>query len=117
MSAAEQYTDPYLAVYRRVPPAVEGVCFVCRSGPPTGHSVCSSCATTLSQVRYPVQTVLPISLYEVPKQYWHMLRYYKDDPNAGVRDQLGMVIAATIARFTQRHSLCVAQSWADRQLW
>jgi predicted amidophosphoribosyltransferase len=110
VTAVEQYTDPYLCIYRRVPPAGAGagVCVVCHSGPNQGYSTCYSCGVTMSQVRYPVAAVLPISLYEVSGQYWHVLRYYKDHHLAEVRTQLATILSATIARFTYRHWSCVA---------
>jgi hypothetical protein len=92
MTAAEQYTDPYLWIYRRVPPAGPGVCTVCHSGPNSGYSICYSCDVTMGQVSHPVTSVLPISLYEVPE----------------TRSQLAMILAATIARFATRHWPCIA---------
>jgi hypothetical protein len=108
MTAVEQYTDPHLRIYRRVPPAGPGVCIICHSGPNQGYSTCHSCYVTMGQVRYPVATVLPISLYEVSGQYWHVLRYYKDHHLAEVRAQLATIVSATIARFTYRHWPCIA---------
>jgi hypothetical protein len=108
MTAVEQYTDPYLRIYRRVPPAGAGVCTVCHSGPKQGYSTCYSCSITMGQIRYPVTAVLPISLYEVSGQYWHVLRYYKDHHLAEVRAQLATIVSATIARFTYRHWSCIA---------
>jgi predicted amidophosphoribosyltransferase len=109
MAGAEYYTDQNLAIYRRVPPAGPGVCRVCHSGPNEGYSICHSCHTTMSQVSRPVTSVLPISLYELTGQYWHVLRRYKDDRRPDVRAQLSTVLAATIARFTSRHWACIAE--------
>jgi predicted amidophosphoribosyltransferase len=108
MTAAEQYTDPYLRIYRRVPPRGAGVCVVCHSGPNQGYSTCYSCSVTMGQIRYPVTAVLPISLYEVSGQYWHVLRYYKDHHLAEVRTQLATIVSATIVRFTYSHWSCIA---------
>ncbi|MGH3717986.1 MAG: hypothetical protein ACRDRI_03915 [Pseudonocardiaceae bacterium] len=52
-------------------------------------------------------TVLPISLYEVSGQYWHVLRYYKDHHLPEVRAQFATIVVATIARFTYRHWPCI----------
>lgn len=109
MSTVEQYTDPYIAAYRRVPPAGDGICSVCHRGARSGSTICYSCRVTTGQVTYPVFQVLPISLYEVPDQYWNVLRYYKDDPREEVREQLGTVLAATVARFTARHWSCIIE--------
>lgn len=107
MATAKQYTDPYMAAYRRVPPVGDRVCSVCHTGTPTGDTVCNSCLVTMGQVTHPVRSVLPISLYEVPDQYWNILRYYKDDPRPEVRSQLGTVLAATLARFGAAHWDCI----------
>lgn len=109
MATAEQYTDPYMAAYRRVPPVGDGVCSVCHTGTPTGDTVCNSCLVTMGQVTHPVRSVLPISLYEVPDQYWNVLRYYKDDSRPEVRSQLGTVVAATLARFVTAHWNCIVK--------
>lgn len=109
MATAEQYTDPYIAAYRRVPPVGDGVCSVCHTGTPTGDTVCNSCAVTMGQVTHPVRSVLPISLYEVPDQYWNVLRYYKDGSRPEVQSQLGTVVAATLARFGVAHWSCIVK--------
>jgi predicted amidophosphoribosyltransferase len=108
MAAVERYTDPYIAAYRRVPPSGAGVCAVCHSGPGPGYAVCYGCHLTASQVSQAVATVLPISLYRVHDQYWYILRNYKDHRRPAVRTELGMVVAATIARFTTRHWSCIS---------
>jgi len=107
-SPIEIYTDPYIVIYRRVPPVRDGVCSICHTGTGPGYATCNSCALTSGQVAYPVRRILPISLYEVPNQYWTVLRYYKDDPRPEVREHLGTVLAATIARFTARHWPCIS---------
>lgn len=100
MAAVARYTDPYIAVYRRVPPSGPGVCAVCHSGPGPGYPLCYSCHLTAGQVSRPVATVLPISLYRVHDQYWYILRNYKDHRRPEVRTELGLVVAATIAHWT-----------------
>jgi hypothetical protein len=107
---AQQYTDPYMAAYRRVPPAGSGVCRICHTGAAGSLPVCESCALTASQVSRPARFVLPISLYEVPDQYWNVLRYYKDSDRPEVRAQLGTVLAATIARFSTAHWECITRA-------
>jgi hypothetical protein len=105
MTAIEQYTDPYLAIYRQPPMA--GVCIVCHSGPGIGYRTCYSCDATMRQVARPTRNFLPISLYEVQGQFWHMLRYYKDGTQQQQPLLLGTILAATIARFTARHWSCI----------
>ncbi len=109
MTTAEHYTDPYIAAYRRVPPAGDGLCSLCHRGVPPGTDLCYSCKVTTRQVTMPATEILPISLYEVPDQLWNVLRNYKDSPVPQVREQLGTVVAATIARFVGRHWNCIAQ--------
>ena len=101
------YTDPYIANYSRVPPAGSGVCPVCHSGPHLGLTICSSCVQTMGQVTQPTDLVVPISLYEVQGQLWHTLRYYKDGPTEDTRRNFGTHVAATLARFLDRHRGCI----------
>jgi len=107
MASAAQYTDPNLHTYTPVPAAGPGVCAVCRSGPRPGHGVCRSCEEVMQQVSYPTPNVVPISLYALNSQLWHVLRYYKDGSGPG-SELLGLQVAAIIARFTARHLRCVA---------
>lgn len=103
----EQFTDPFIAAYRRVPPVGSGICPLCHRGVRLDASLCYSCSVTMRQVSRPVTEILPISFYEVPDQYWNVLRYYKDSPAPQVRDQLGTVLAATVARFVAQHWACI----------
>jgi hypothetical protein len=113
MAAVERYTDPYLRIYRPVPPAGVGVCAVCHSGPAPGYPICSSCDLTMRQVSRPVPAVLPISLFTVGDQYWYILRQYKDHPRPQVRKELSLTLAATIARFTACHWSCIGAHLGD----
>jgi hypothetical protein len=107
MASAARFTDPYLHNYTTVPAAGPSVCAVCRSGPRPGYAVCFSCQEVMRQVSHPVLTVVPISLYAVNSQLWHVLRYYKDGSGRSA-ELLATQVAATIARFTARHLRCVA---------
>ena len=51
--------------------------------------------------------IVPISLYAVNSQFWHVMRHYKDGSGHS-RELLAMQVAAIIARFTGRHLPCVA---------
>jgi Phosphoribosyl transferase domain len=107
MATAAQYTDPYLQTYTQVPAAGSGVCAVCHSGPGPGHATCYSCAEVMRQVSHPTTNVIPISLYTLNSQLWHVLRFYKD--GSGRSAQLhAMQVAAIIARFAAQHLPCVA---------
>ncbi|HEU5157516.1 MAG TPA: hypothetical protein VFU43_11010 [Streptosporangiaceae bacterium] len=107
MADAADYTDPHLHTYRPVPAAGTGVCRVCHSGPNPGFDICRSCAKTVGQVGRATLQVVPITLYEVPSQLWHVLRHYKDAPPQPSR-LLATQVAAIIARFLERHSRCLA---------
>ncbi len=106
MASAAQFTDPYLHHYVAVPAAGPGVCAVCRSGPRPGYAVCFSCQEVMRQVSHPVTNVVPISLYALNSQLWHVLRYYKDGSGRSA-ELLATQVAAIIARFTARHLRCV----------
>lgn len=108
MASAEQYTDPYLLALTQVPVAGPGVCRVCYSGTGTGYSSCNSCYVTMGQVSHPTTKVVPISLYTLSSQYWNILRYYKDGSQTQ-RATFGIVLAATIARFTALHWACMSR--------
>jgi predicted amidophosphoribosyltransferase len=107
MATSARYTDPNLHLYTPVPAAGPGVCAVCRSGPRPGHGVCQSCQEVMRQVSYPTPHVVPISLYALNSQLWHVLRYYKDASGRGP-ELLALHVAAILARFTARHLRCVA---------
>jgi hypothetical protein len=107
MTSAAQYTDPSLHTYTPVPAAGPGVCPVCRSGPRPGYAVCRSCTEVMRQVSHPTTNIVPISLYTLDSQLWHVLRYYKDGSGPGA-ELLALQVAAIIARFTARHLRCVA---------
>jgi hypothetical protein len=90
-----------------VPAAGPGVCAVCRSGPGPGLAVCRSCTEVMRQVSYPTPNVIPISLYTLESELWHVLRYYKDASGPGA-EFFGLQVAAIIARFTAWHLRCAA---------
>jgi hypothetical protein len=102
-----RYTSANRDMYTPVPIAGPGVCTVCRSGPGPGLSVCRSCTEVMRQVTYPTPVVIPISLYTLDSQLWHVLRYYKDASGPG-SEFYALQVAAIIARFTARHLRCVA---------
>jgi predicted amidophosphoribosyltransferase len=107
MASAAEYTDPYLSTYTRVPPAGPGVCMVCHSGPASGYGICRSCSVVMQQVSQPTRNAVPISLYRLNSQLWHVLRHYKDGTGPST-ELLALQVAAIIARFTAGHLKCVA---------
>lgn len=63
----------------------------------------------MSQVSRPTRSIVPISLYQVPSQLWHVLRKYKDGSGPGAA-LFAMQVAAMIARFTEHHFECISAS-------
>src|SRR5260370_34917737 len=102
MPTAAQYTDPNLHAYTPVPAAGPGVCAVCRSGPRPGYAVCRSCTDVMRQVSHPTSNIVPISLYTLDSQLWHVLRYYKDGSGRGT-GLLARQVPATTPGFAPRH--------------
>jgi hypothetical protein len=103
---AHDWTDPYLEIFRQVPPAGPGVCQVCHSGPGPGYRTCASCAQAIRQVSRPTDLVLSISLSRKRTQFQTYLRDYKDGRD-GVAGPAGTVLAATLGRFATRHWACI----------
>jgi phosphoribosylpyrophosphate synthetase len=62
----------------------------------------------MRQVSHPTTIVVPISLYKLNSQLWHVLRHYKDGSGRSA-DLLAMQVAAIIARFTEQHLRCVTR--------
>jgi hypothetical protein len=104
--AAREWTDPYLEIYRQLPPAGLGVCQVCHSGPNPGYRICHSCAQVRRQVSTPTSLVLSISLTRMSTQLQRYLRDYKDGCD-GIGGPGGTVLAATLGRFATRHWACI----------
>lgn len=61
----------------------------------------------MRQVSHPVTNVVPISLYTLNSQLWHVLRNYKDG-SGRTAELLATQVAAILARFTALHLRCVA---------
>ena len=110
MPTAQDLTDSAAGYLTPVPQVSEGVCDVCHGAPSAGYPRCFSCAETCRQVAHPVQRVVPISLYQIPGQLHHVLRGYKDNPDAAVRARFSLIVAALLTRFLSRHGDCVAKA-------
>jgi hypothetical protein len=110
VATARELTEPYLQIFTRVPPSGPGVCSVCHRAPNAGFARCYSCAQSMRQVSHPIDRVVPISLYQVGDQLHTWLRGYKDDRSDTVRSRLRPRVAATIWRFLDRHTACIAPS-------
>jgi phosphoribosylpyrophosphate synthetase len=61
----------------------------------------------MGQVSRPTRNVVPVSLFTLNSQLWHVLRHYKDGAGPGAQ-LLAVQVAAIIARFTALHLECVA---------
>jgi len=108
VTTVEEWTDPYLLMYRRVPAVGEAVCRVCHGGPFAGEDICHSCRRVVSQVSHPAGAVIPISICEGYSQFHTVLRQYKDGYSDTTRSKFSLQIAATIARFIRVHRTCMA---------
>lgn len=110
MPTVNELTEPLANICTTVPSAGDGVCVVCHGRPNPGFETCFSCEQTAGQVTLPCETVVPISLYEVPSQLHFCLRGYKDNPSASVRSKLELDVAALAARFIRDHGDCIRES-------
>jgi hypothetical protein len=63
VARVEEYTDPYQGIYTP-PPAGPGVCHICHTAS-GDFARCWSCNETRRSVTYPIELVVPISLYRV----------------------------------------------------
>lgn len=117
MGSVEEWTDPYLSMYRRVPPGGAGVCRVCHGGPFAGEDICHSCRSVIRQITRPADAVIPISICEGYSQFHTVLRQYKDGYSDTTRSKFVLQIAATLARFLRDHRTCMsATTGADFDL-
>ncbi len=104
---AESLTD----ICTPVPRAGAGVCDRCHGSPNPGWSTCWSCSNTESQVSAPCELVVPISLYEIPSQLHHELRYYKGAYTGHYKDvatKFTTHAAALAGHFLAQHGACIA---------
>jgi predicted amidophosphoribosyltransferase len=105
--SVEDFTDPYLSSFTRVPPVREGVvCRICHGATGPGYSQCASCWGTLNQVSREAELVIPAALYERYGPLHNVLRNYKDGPEED-REQLRARVAALLGRFLGMHQECI----------
>ena len=104
MPTVGELTDPNISMYVPVPPAGDGICRTCHNASPLG-AYCPSCNRTRGGVEHPVELVIPISLTRKDKerQLYDVLRGYKGSPDADVRWQHQLHIAAILYRFLHWH--------------
>jgi hypothetical protein len=112
VARVEEYTDPYRDIYTPPPPAGPGVCHICHSA--SGQFArCWSCNETRRSVSYPIELVVPISLYRVGEQLHSVLRGYKSSPFEDARRRYGLRVAATLHRFMRDHGGCIRAAAGD----
>lgn len=104
---ARELTDPYISTLTPPPRAGPGVCDVCHGPTGAGFARCLSCNRTTRQVSRPLALVVPISLYVIPGQLHHVLRFYKEAPVEATRRELRARVAALLLRFLTRHGDCI----------
>lgn len=103
----ESLTDPFILTFTPPPVIGAGVCDICHGSPNPGWERCYSCAQTVGQVSRPIALVVPVTLCEAMGQMHHVLRSYKDSPEAGVRARMRLRIAALLYRFLATHRNCI----------
>lgn len=86
-----------------VPPSGSGICRICHGCPNPGWNTCWSCDTVTSQVSRPCELVVPISLYEIPSQLYHVLLHYKSDRSPALHDQFGAHVVSLLSYFLTTH--------------
>lgn len=110
MPTVEELTDPHLAAYTPVPPVDDGICDVCHSVPSIGYSRCWSCNSAIESVSWPIELIVPISLYLVGGQLHSVLKDYKRSPVERVRERHLWQVAAILHRFVRRHAACIERA-------
>lgn len=113
LPTVEDFTDPHLGTYTPPPEVQPGVCDVCHGATTTAYSGepwerCWSCKQTTEGVSYPVELVVPISLYRVGEQLHTVLKDYKRSPDPRVRDRHLWQVGAILHRFLYGHRNHVA---------
>ncbi len=103
----DDVTDPLQNLLVSVPPAGDGICRFCHGATGAGFPQCASCLKSSRQVKHPVQTIVPISLYAIPSQLHTVLREYKDGRGGEVRSPLVLQVAGLIGRFLRDHRQCI----------
>lgn len=107
MPTIRELTEPFLSIYTFVPSSAPGVCRVCHGPVDAVYDTCFSCYQTRSQVEYPTDRVVPISLCENLGHLHYMMRMYKDGRTEDVQREFRLRVAATLARFLQLHRTCI----------
>src|SRR5438552_375751 len=104
----EDFTDPYLSNFTRVPPVRDGVCRFCHAACP-GYAQCASCLGVIRQVSHELELVVPVSMYEKYGQLHTVLRNYKDG-TADAQARFTPQVAALLGRFMKEHRDCIARA-------
>ena len=87
-----------------VPPVGDGICSICHGCPNPGYDTCWSCDSIRSQLTRPCEFVVPISLYDIPSQLHHILRYYKSEAHPKFHDEFGAKVVSLLAHFLAKHA-------------
>lgn len=103
-----EVTEEARSLLTRVPRSHSAVCTTCH-GPTAKTGRCSSCIRNEAAVAHPCERVAPISLCEKGTLLYDALLGYKTNPDAGVRAEHEVILAATLARFLSEHSACIGE--------
>ncbi|MCK2218833.1 hypothetical protein MF672_034325 [Actinomadura sp. ATCC 31491] len=112
--------EAFAREFRPVPPARPGVCRICHAAGPeasgagssgprvTGAGACAGCRRTIGGLRGHTEHVVPITLTARNTRLYDVVTQRREPPG-GRRGRLDL-LAATVARFHQRHAACLERA-------
>lgn len=113
MADARNVTERFIRLFRNVPATRPGVCRICHTGPGTAiyqqepFETCFRCWEAGNLVKR-TDHVVPISLCARGDQLYSVVgRHEEPDPESAFLSR-SLLLAATITRFYQSHSQCLA---------
>lgn len=103
---ADEWTDPFVGNFTRVPKAGFGVCDICYQFC-TGQQRCNSCERSAIGSSHPLARVIPITMCPVSTQMHTVMRQYKDALTESTRHRFTWQLAALLSRFLRVHAGCL----------
>ncbi|HEX4244573.1 MAG TPA: hypothetical protein VHY77_03315, partial [Acidimicrobiales bacterium] len=79
-----------------------GVCRFCRGPTQPGYRRCFCCAGVAAHLGMPLVPVIPMTIYRLGDHMHHILRWYKDAPDATTRQRCTDQCAGLLAAFVNR---------------
>ena len=62
------------------------------------------------QVSRPCRLIVPVSLYEMPSQLYHLLKQYKSSPVPALRRDFTVQVVSLLSYFLHLHRACIARA-------